>query len=215
MTAVKAIETWYASHHFRSRREARHAVLLDNLGITWEYEPEGFHLPSGRYLPDFLLHLPQPVWLEVKPPRIATATDARWAQLVAATGYHLLVSYELARDADELSLGVDMDVYCPGGQNPVAALAEALNVAVYLDWSETSPGTTAATIADDFDQPYSNPSPGFNYCDNCRTLALDCPCHRPTRCPKTGSHCGDYLHPRIVDAHHAARAARFEGGARS
>lgn len=53
----RAIETRYKGYRFRSRLEARWAVFFDTLGLKWEYEPEGFELPSGRYLPDF--HLAQ------------------------------------------------------------------------------------------------------------------------------------------------------------
>jgi len=54
MNEIKAIETFYKGYRFRSRLEARWAVFLDALGVKWEYEPEGFELPSGkRYLPDF------------------------------------------------------------------------------------------------------------------------------------------------------------------
>jgi hypothetical protein len=73
---IKAIETVYNGYRFRSRVEARWAVFFDTLGIEYEYEKEGYDLPSGRYLPDFWL--PQMllrttasedygVWLEVKP----------------------------------------------------------------------------------------------------------------------------------------------------
>jgi hypothetical protein len=63
---ISAIPTRYAGCHFRSRTEARWAVLLSNLGIAWEYEPQGFQLPSGkRYLPDF--RLPElRMFLEIK-----------------------------------------------------------------------------------------------------------------------------------------------------
>jgi hypothetical protein len=64
---IQAIPTRYAGCHFRSRLlEARWAVLLSNLGIAWEYEPQGFQLPSGkRYLPDF--RLPElRMFLEIK-----------------------------------------------------------------------------------------------------------------------------------------------------
>lgn len=62
---IKAIETRYAGCRFRSRLEARWAVFFDALGIEWDYEPEGFELESGRYLPDFLL--PDcGTWIEVK-----------------------------------------------------------------------------------------------------------------------------------------------------
>jgi hypothetical protein len=52
---IRAIETHYAGHRFRSRLEARWAVFFDALGIKWHYEEEGYELPSGRYLPDFRL----------------------------------------------------------------------------------------------------------------------------------------------------------------
>lgn len=63
---INAIETQYKGYRFRSRLEARWAVFFDAQGIEWQYEIEGFELPSGRYLPDFWL--PQvSMWGEVKP----------------------------------------------------------------------------------------------------------------------------------------------------
>jgi hypothetical protein len=62
---VPAIETRYKGYRFRSRLEARWAVFFDVLHVEWEYEPQGFHLPSGAYLPDFWLPT-QEVWVEVK-----------------------------------------------------------------------------------------------------------------------------------------------------
>ena len=51
---IKPIETLYHGCRFRSRLEARWAVFFDALRVPWEYEPEGFKLPSGKlYLPDF------------------------------------------------------------------------------------------------------------------------------------------------------------------
>ena len=53
---IKAIETAYKGYRFRSRLEARWAVYLDELGVEWKYEPEGYELDkAGRYLPDFYL----------------------------------------------------------------------------------------------------------------------------------------------------------------
>lgn len=52
MTTIKAIETRYAGCRFRSRLEARWAVFFDQLGWSWEYEPEGYTVSNG-YLPDF------------------------------------------------------------------------------------------------------------------------------------------------------------------
>lgn len=63
---MQAIETRYAGCRFRSRLEARWAVFFNTLGILWNYEPEGFELKAGRYLPDFWL--PQVgMYAEVKP----------------------------------------------------------------------------------------------------------------------------------------------------
>lgn len=50
---IKPIETHYKGCRFRSRLEARWAVFFDSLGVKWEYEPEGFELSCGGYLPDF------------------------------------------------------------------------------------------------------------------------------------------------------------------
>lgn len=53
---IKPIETRYKGYRFRSRLEARWAIFFDALGLRWEYEKEGFFLPSGkRYLPDFYI----------------------------------------------------------------------------------------------------------------------------------------------------------------
>jgi hypothetical protein len=52
---IKPIETVYAGHHFRSRSEARWAILWDCLGVAFEYEPDCFEVGGRRYLPDFLL----------------------------------------------------------------------------------------------------------------------------------------------------------------
>lgn len=65
--SIKAIETRYKGYRFRSRLEARWAVVFDALGLRWEYEPQGFSTPWGPYLPDFCLHGAYgPVWFEVK-----------------------------------------------------------------------------------------------------------------------------------------------------
>lgn len=72
---MRAIETMYAGTLFRSRLEARWAVFFDELGIRWQFEPEGYvvglsdALPdadiSQNYLPDFYLPDTE-TWVEVK-----------------------------------------------------------------------------------------------------------------------------------------------------
>ncbi len=64
---MKAVETKYDGHRFRSRLEARWAVFFNTLGIAYQYEPEGFDLGEnyGWYLPDF--YLPdQGYYIEIK-----------------------------------------------------------------------------------------------------------------------------------------------------
>lgn len=57
MSAPAPIPSQYAGVNFRSRLEARVAVLLDHLNIAWEYEYEPVHVPQINtiYLPDFWL----------------------------------------------------------------------------------------------------------------------------------------------------------------
>lgn len=63
---MKAIETRYAGHRFRSRLEARWAVFWDVIGVDWQYEPEGFETFAGPYLPDF--YIPEfDKYIEIKP----------------------------------------------------------------------------------------------------------------------------------------------------
>jgi hypothetical protein len=62
---IKAIETTYNGHKFRSRTEARWAIFFENLGIPYEYEKEGYDLDGVWYLPDFWI----PFWgcyIEIK-----------------------------------------------------------------------------------------------------------------------------------------------------
>lgn len=70
--SIKAIETFYKGYRFRSRLEARWAVIFDALDLDYEYEPEGFVLPDGTwYLPDFYLR-DEGWFVEVKPNRPLT-----------------------------------------------------------------------------------------------------------------------------------------------
>lgn len=59
------IETTWRGYRFRSRTEARWAVMFTAAKEPFEYEKEGFALPSGWYLPDFWLP-ERSLWIEVK-----------------------------------------------------------------------------------------------------------------------------------------------------
>lgn len=62
---LKALDTIYDGHRFRSRTEARWAVFFKTFGVAYQYEPQGYLVDGKPYLPDFLL--PElNLWLEVK-----------------------------------------------------------------------------------------------------------------------------------------------------
>lgn len=81
---MKVIETRYNGYLFRSRTEARWAVFFDALGVPWEYEPEGFELKAGWYLPDFRVRYPGsdgPTWFEVKGD-LRDVDEETWRRLI-------------------------------------------------------------------------------------------------------------------------------------
>jgi hypothetical protein len=80
---ITAIQTEYRGHKFRSRLEARWAVFFDAMKHDWTYEPEGYELPSGWYLPDFYLK-GFDVHVEIKPVPPTAGEMQFGAELVAA-----------------------------------------------------------------------------------------------------------------------------------
>lgn len=89
--SIRAIETEYNGYRFRSRTEARWAVFFDVVGIEYEYEKEGYELPSGRYLPDFWLPNVD-AWFEVKGGRPTEAEILLGVDLWRATGKDVWLS---------------------------------------------------------------------------------------------------------------------------
>jgi hypothetical protein len=88
---MKALETKYKGYRFRSRTEARWAVYFDAIGIRWEYEKEGFHMPDGTcYLPDFWLPDVQ-MWAEVKGDRFRPDEITKCYELVKGTEFGCLL----------------------------------------------------------------------------------------------------------------------------
>lgn len=95
----KAIETEYNGYKFRSRLEARWAVVFDWLKVKYQYEPQGFELGDGiRYLPDF--YLPEhKLYVEVKADANAAIASGdklkRFADMVRANGEYFAVLYDV------------------------------------------------------------------------------------------------------------------------
>jgi hypothetical protein len=117
LSTIKAIETRAYGHRFRSRLEARYAVFLTTLGISWQYEPQGFELASGNYLPDFFLPLFKGgTWLEIKPygagayfgwgscnlkgiPQLRDDRLYEFADYAASANQNFFIAYGLPSDA--------------------------------------------------------------------------------------------------------------------
>lgn len=79
------IQTAWHGFRFRSRLEARWAVLLTELAIEFLYEPEGFTLSNGEnYLPDFYLPHVR-MFAEVKPVEFSHDEKVKCCLLADAT----------------------------------------------------------------------------------------------------------------------------------
>jgi hypothetical protein len=68
-------------------------VFFDALEIEWSYEPQGFDLPSGRYLPDFWLPgIRDGIWFEVKGQKPTKMEEDLASELAAATGSEVVIA---------------------------------------------------------------------------------------------------------------------------
>jgi hypothetical protein len=115
--AVKAIETRAYGCRFRSRTEARWATLFNHMKWGWEYEPQGFKLPSGNYLPDFRLRIQtshEPFWFEVKPGN-NKRDDPRWPELAVASDMVMVVARGMHRTGDNCATAHGALAYSPSG----------------------------------------------------------------------------------------------------
>lgn len=93
--AFMAIPSSYNGIKFRSRLEARWAVFLDEIGVNYFYEHEGYQLKSGWYLPDFYLPdlLDIPTHLEIKPKRPDMQESQLCAELALTTKQKVVCFY--------------------------------------------------------------------------------------------------------------------------
>lgn len=88
---ISPIETRFDGRLFRSRTEARWAVLFKALGWLYEYEKEGFDLDGRWYLPDFYLPMMH-LWLEVKGAAPSKEEISLCHRLAAARGETVLLA---------------------------------------------------------------------------------------------------------------------------
>lgn len=85
----QAQKDWYNGIEFRSKLESKTAQALDNIGIAYEYEPDGYKLSNGMwYRPDFYLPA-QRQYIECK--GVMSETDsAKIYGLVEDTGRQVI-----------------------------------------------------------------------------------------------------------------------------
>jgi hypothetical protein len=88
---VVVVPTLYKGIKYRSRTEARWAVVFDELGWHHLYEPESYRLPSALYLPDF--YLPQfDRFFEVKGLEPTGLEERKAEELCLFTGKDVLLT---------------------------------------------------------------------------------------------------------------------------
>ena len=184
--ALRALPTIYDGITFRSRSEARWAVFFDTLGVRWQYEPEGYALPAGNYLPDFWLPDLE-CFYEVKG---QYPTDNEWEKacyLAEMSGHLVFIAFHPMPKFSELtSSGVK---------------GESIVVAGPLEDAYRSG-----------ERPHAWGDYGYQWavCRLCGLVAItyaargeriDCGCHHPGK-----DYSGD--HPRIAEAYTNARTYR-------
>lgn len=197
MSDIKAIQTEYKGYLFRSRLEARWAVFFDELGIEWEYEPEGLVLSNGKYyLPDF--YLPDfSCFFEVKRKSIRGTSE----------GYHAMALISNGQWGNEWSgiicfgdpMDDDLYIYCQETDDGGGGVYE----------SEVTIGLRPAT-----GKPYL-----FSYEDGRERSFFDVfgeDMHNiPMLTREYGEYdYGDFVSKKVMLARLAARQARFEHGER-
>lgn len=193
---LKPTPTTYKDVEFRSRLEARYAVLFDELGIEWHYEPEGVQLPplnvfgkdwpSVWYLPDFWLPKVPQSSRDLEP----ESTGPRWKSAGGQVGVWLEIKPNTPIEPEErLALGLQAET----GQRVI--LAHGIP-----GWGPHGCTVTA------FDYSCGD-SRWFQQCNNCQTLLLEFNCEYLCDCGTGGS-------PGPTDSEFLIRAHRRAGGYR-
>lgn len=203
-TDIKPIETRYAGCRFRSRLEARWAVFFDTLGIEWQYEPQGYELPSGGvYLPDFWL--PESRFhVEVKGSEDALRADgSRYAEAVlsgALPGNGLL----FLGPVPDASIGEPRHFVLTTEEHCCGRLVLCLHIALGSWFDEDAKRSDAAEFlpCTDLASHITDRLPPLKGYDHGRATYTNCgPMPPEWKAPA-----------RVAAAYAAARSARFEHG---
>ena len=196
---MRAIETRYKGYRFRSRLEARWAVFFETAGVKWQYEPEGFETPSGRYLPDFFLpEVGGGLWVEVKGQKPSEDELEKLKHVVGFTGFHGVFARDIPSQ-DQINSG-------PSDFPGVYDWSAWAICGLCTKFDDES--LTRSTVSDFFDAPYV-----FCVCPVTGEVGFEFD-GRGGRVTRLGPDEKAYSwdHPKLVKAYAAARSARFEHG---
>jgi hypothetical protein len=108
---MQTMPTRYNSLLYRSRCEARWAVVFDKLGWAHCYEPEAYRLPSGPYLPDFYLPSAR-IFFEVKGIAPSPQERRKASELCVATRTPVIISTS-APNPNRNEIDDDLVVFYP------------------------------------------------------------------------------------------------------
>lgn len=192
---IKAIETHWRGHRFRSRLEARWAVFFDVLGVPWEYEPQGFVLGGTPYLPDFWLPS-LGLWVEVK----ATGRDTRedWElcrRLCVDTGSDVMMVFG--------HLG-PVEMRSPASHRPAGYMLE-LSDAEAFELAMADLGRTVILGSNRMWEAASDGRPAGHFQDGCCEFA-ECPLCGELGASLHGQHGRCQCRCGPVKIHHGRRA---------
>jgi hypothetical protein len=197
---IQPIETTYKGYKFRSRVEARWAVVFDTLDIPWEYEKEGYSLPSGAYLPDFWLPTvtidgQEGVWFEVKG-KYPTHHEYQLAsELRMATNKPVVFAYASIPPAEEID-------FVSSDHMIVLHTVPEEDKDYAIQWATENPSGKIW-----IDEPIA-----LAYCDDCGSCAFVYLGYWNRMCRHFTDDNGRYALPskKLRNAYRAGRAARFE-----
>jgi hypothetical protein len=194
MSGLKAIQTYYRGVSFRSRLEARWAVFFDCLDIRWQYEKQGYDLPSGNYLPDFWLpDILDGSWFEVKGDEPSELEELKGLELARLSGCRYFL--------------VSGDMPAPDQIQPTGIIGQTFKASI-----TTPNGDTKFDPGDEW---------AFSLCIFCNAVGISVYgdstlVHRiKVSCMRDAFGSFDQdgpAHPIIAMAYQTARAARFDHG---
>ena len=197
---IKAIETRYAGHRFRSRLEARWAVFFDTLGMKWEYEPQGYTVDDECYLPDFWLPETE-TWVEVKGSSEGLRADSERLTTILDGNSPLPGMMDSHGTSGDVCHGMLFLGPVPAPSSLILHPIVQHREGLWWEWAYFVPRTSGAYI-----RTLANPGPElafFYHVPECVAWSA-----APLEVASP------YTYPVVKDAYAAARSARFEHGER-